>query len=58
MRNIENANRMVYLIDTTTVGVIHDVRIERNTIINLPGYDFEAEINHWPGMIINSKSRL
>ena len=55
---IENANRMVYLIDTTTVGVIHDVRIERNTINNLPGYDFEAEINHWTGMIVNSKSGL
>ena len=49
---------MIYLIDTTTAGVIHDVRIERNTIINLPGYEFEAEINHWPGMIANSKSGL
>ena len=49
---------MVYLIDTTTTGVIHDVKIEKNTIINLPGYEFDAEIYHWPGMIVNSKSGL
>lgn len=55
---IKNVNRMVYLIDTTTAGTIHDVKIEKNIIVDMPGKDFEAQIHHWPGMIINTKSGI
>lgn len=49
---IKGAGRMVYLIDTSRGGVIHDVKIEKNIISNLTGKDWSAELKYWPGIVI------
>ena len=49
---INGAGRMVYLIDTSRGGVIHDVKIEDNIISNLTGRDWSAELKYWPGIVI------
>ena len=52
---IDGADRMVYLIDTSA-GIIHDVKIEKNTISNLNGHDFSKELKIWPGIVLKNKS--
>ena len=52
---INGAGRMVYLIDTSA-GTIHDVRIENNTISNLQGKNWSAELKHWPDVVLINKS--
>ncbi len=52
---INGAGRMIYLIDTSA-GIIHDVRIENNTISNLQGKDWSAELKHWPDIVLINKS--
>lgn len=47
---INGAGRMVYLIDTSRGGVIHDVKIEENTISNLMSRDWSSELKYWPGI--------
>ncbi len=37
-------------------GVIHDVKIQKNTISGLPGYDWSTELTLWPGIILKDKS--
>jgi len=47
---------MVYLIDTSRAGTIHDVRIEKNTISNLIERDWSEELKYWPDIILKDKS--
>ena len=37
-------------------GVIHDVKIDSNTISNMPSFDWTTELNYWPGIILKDKS--
>ncbi len=53
---INGAGRMVYLIDTRPSGTIDDVRIEKNTILNLGEVDYSAALSRWPGIILKDKS--
>ncbi|HEX7458473.1 MAG TPA: hypothetical protein VF301_08570 [Ginsengibacter sp.] len=53
---INGAGRMVYLIDTSRAGTIHDVRIEKNTISNLIERDWSEELKYWPDIILKDKS--
>ncbi len=53
---IHGAGRMVFQIDTTYPGVIHDVRIEKNTISNMPSEDWSKQLNHFPGIILKDKN--
>ncbi|MEP7229611.1 MAG: hypothetical protein ABI691_05135 [Ginsengibacter sp.] len=52
---IDGANRMVYGI-ALIPGAIHDVKIEKNTISNLTGTDWSAQLGYWPGIILKNKS--
>ena len=49
---INGAGRMVYLIDTSHRGMIHNVKIENNNISDLSGRDWSAELKYWPGILI------
>lgn len=49
---INGAGRMVYLIDTSRGGVIHNVKIENNNISNLTDRDWSVELKYWPGIVI------
>ncbi len=51
---INGAGRMVYLIDTSHGGTIHDVKIENNVIENLKGKDWSAELKYWPNILLQN----
>lgn len=53
---IDGAGRMVYLIDTTTVGVIHDVFIEKNNISKMKVYNYSPELDLRQGIILEQES--
>lgn len=53
---INGAGRMVYLIDTTHTGTIHDVRIEKNVISNMSSLDWSKQLKYWPGIILKDKN--
>ncbi|MDQ6762491.1 MAG: hypothetical protein M3015_07675 [Bacteroidota bacterium] len=46
---------MVYLIDTRP-GDIYNVKIENNTISNMPSLDWSGKLTYWPGIILKDKS--
>lgn len=50
--SINGAGRLIYLIDTVHGGVIHDVKIEDNTISNSMNKDWSSELKYWPGIAI------
>ncbi len=52
---IDGVSRMVYGI-ALIPGTIHDVKIEKNTILNLTGIDWSAQLSYWPGIILKNKS--
>ncbi|MEO8719720.1 MAG: hypothetical protein ABI372_01345, partial [Ginsengibacter sp.] len=54
---IDGAGRMIYLIDTTTAGIIHDVYIGNNFISNMPSHDYSAELEIRPGIILEQESK-
>jgi hypothetical protein len=53
---INGASRMVYLIDTSRAGTIHNVRIDSNAISNMPSLDWTQELKFWPDIILKDKS--
>lgn len=54
---IDGAGRMIYLIDSTTKGTIHDVYIEENIISNMNEYDYSNQLEARPGIILEQKTR-
>ena len=53
---INGAPRIIWAI-ASFPGVIHDVRIEKNTISNMPSFDWSPSVNYFaPGIILNDKS--
>ena len=53
---INGARKMVYTIDTTFTGTLHDVRIESNIISNMPSLDWSSDLAYWPRIILKDKS--
>lgn len=37
-------------------GIIHDVKIEKNNISNMPYFDWTQELTYWPGIILKDKN--
>ncbi len=52
---INGAGRMVYAVDTSYSGSIHNVKIEKNAIKNLTGKDWSREMKFWPDLVIKNK---
>ncbi len=49
---INGAGRIIYLIDTTRPPLLHDVRIEKNHVTNMPYHNYSKEIDFYKSDII------
>lgn len=52
---INGATRIVWAVSMQP-GIIHNVTIDSNIISNMPSFDWTAELNYWPGLILKDKS--